>query len=213
MPPLHFNSGGFRYNLANVPRLQQVVSIELESTREIVTVVADLGSVSGCPAEADCVGPVEASVWKCWNSSLGYRRCFAVADPRYGVSLTAETVIYEGGFAGYATEFRLLCAEGSAFVIGETGGENGGRVVLQLHGKEFCKIRGSIGAGILVGLLAASACYIFGGVIGKFALNGVIDIPNHALWQEVWLLIEIAISWLAGCCCRTAAEAASEAGI
>lgn len=172
------------FDLSTLSTISQDVVIEGETNRQSVTIHASFSGAIECPGNI-CEGPDTAFVFKCWNNA-GTNKCFAVGDPRYGITLNYTDAVFDGGYGGFTSSFSLKC--GTRSYIDEYATEPDGRTLyMTLYSPMFCFSSATISGGsvFMMIILLGFICYVSFGIVINFILEGSIEFPNSDFWDSV----------------------------
>ena len=205
--PISYADEEYSYDFSNLGQSTVSMRVQVGLSYEDTVFSFDPDGLIECPIGSECRGVEKATAWKCWEDAVTKKMsCLALADVRYAPqSITASSVVYNGGYGGYQLEMMLNCnpdASDNNYTLSEVAFEENEYVTVNLFSKAFCTGRGikrnsaTGGAVFLLILILISISYIIIGVTYNFIKHGVIAIPGQGFFNEFASCVATGFSYV-----------------
>lgn len=203
IPDLSFHNEDYNFDMNEISIRKTDISLDVSNNDEIQNVAIFFeNGIKGCPKGYECVDTQEASVYKCWEN---VKKCFAIADVRYGINITRDHLTYKGGYGNYETQVNLHCKKDTQsgwMELSKNGREVNRVVYLDGYSVAFCNTyssKVSKGAIFLLIVLLVMILYLSVGVFINLLIHGQIDIPNHDFWTKFSENIAYVFRYIKSC--------------
>ena len=207
IPDLSFHNENYDYDLNEISIKKTYVTLDVVNNDELQNVVIFFeNGIKGCPKGYECIDTQEASIYKCWETfnQEEVKKCFAIADVRYGINISGGQAIYKGGYGNYETHVTFNCKKDTKnnwMELSQNGKEENRVVYLDGYSKAFCVPNASVSKGMifLLIVLIIMITYLSFGTFINLIKDGQIDLPNREFWTKFGQNIIYAIKYITSC--------------